>query len=606
MINIIQKNSIYEVSFPYDADIVSLVKNVPGRMWNPTSKVWSIPKDRLGFLINQFKGTRFEPSVRVFSEEHINENADIDNTTFIPNTDISNIHFYVKEGSKPYQHQLDFMKWAIDRQNSGNLRGFILSDEMGCGKSIESANLALYNKITYKFNHCLIICCINSSKYNWLDDIVKHTNGEEIPYILGSRKLRNGSIKYDNGGKEKHEDLVNWTMYGDPSGESLPYFIILNIESLRYKEGRFYTIADEIARRINSGDINMIIIDEIHKNASPKSQQGKELIRIKELTGSNAMWIPMTGTPITKQPMDVYTPLKLCDGHNFTNYYKWCQYFCIYGGFGDHQVMGYKNIPMLKEVLQKNMIRRLKSDVLDLPPKIYYTEYVENTAYQRTLYNKVVLEILEHKDEILSNPNPLTMLLRLRQINGAPELVDQDLPVDESYLKKNARLVRLLELLEEAHLRGEKTIVFSNWVEPLRTLYKFISKKYKTCAFTGTMSAQDREAHKKCFINNPEYTVLLGTVGAAGTSHTFTVARNVIFYDVPWNPSDKEQAEDRCHRVGTTQSVNIFTLVAKGTIDEKVEQILQTKSGIAKYIVDGKIDLHGNPELLDFLLGSKR
>ena len=379
-------------------------------------------------------------------------------------------------------------------------------------------------------------------------------------------------------------------------------FLIMNIESIRYKEGRYYSIADEIITRINSGYIGMIALDEIHKNASPTSIQGKQILRIKKNTDKRCMWIPMTGTPITKQPTDVYLPLRLCEGHTVSSYYKWCQYFCIYGGFGGYQILGYRNIPRLKCILEHNMIRRLKEDILDLPPKIHYTEYVENTPYQRKLYNQVANELLNDKEEIMLALNPMTKFLKLRQVNGSPELVDEELKVDDEYPKKNARLVRLMELLEDAHERGEKTIVFSNWVEPLRTLYKFVSKKYKTCVFTGTMSAEAREKHKKAFIENPEYTVLLGTIGAAGTSHTFTVARNVIFYDDCWNPSDKEQAEDRIYRIGTTQSVNIFTLVAKDTIDDKVEQILSTKSGVSKYIVDGRLDLKQNPELFDLLL----
>ena len=117
------------------------------------------------------------------------------------------------------------------------------------------------------------------------------------------------------------------------------------------------------------------------------------------------------------------------------------------------------------------------------------------------------------------------------------------------------------------------------------------------------MSVEDRDKHKKVFQNDPRYTVLLGTIGAAGTVQTFTAARNVIFYDSPWNPSDKEQASDRIYRIGTTQSVNIFTLVTKDTVDDKVEQILYRKDGIAKYIVDGKMDFRKNPDLFNFLLG---
>ena len=602
MINIRQNGEVYEVSFPYDRGIIDIVKSTPGRTWLPNSKMWTVPKQYLGFLLNNLKGTKYEPLIHLISNEDINMNQTMDKTTIIPNVDLKDVHFYVKDGSHPYNHQLDFMKWSIDRENRGNMNGFILADEMGAGKSIESTNLAIYNKTKYNFKHCLIICCTNSAKYNWLDDIDTHTNGEYKPYLLGSRKKRNGGIKLDAGSKEKYDDLVSMKMYSN-SDEDLPYFLVMNIEALRYKIGRLYAISDQIINLINSGTINMIILDEIHKNASATSQQGKQLIRIKKYTGQNCMWIPMTGTPITKQPMDVYVPLRLCEGHNVTSWYKWCQDFCVYGGFGGYEVLGYKNIPKLKAMLQNNMIRRLKEDILDLPPKIHYVEYVENTDYQNKLYRKISEDILNNKSEILSALNPMAKLLKLRQVNGSPELIDPNIDIDDNYPKKyNARLVRLLELLKEAHDRGEKTIVFSNWVEPLRTLYKFISKKYKTCVFTGTMSASDREKHKRLFIENPEYVVMLGTIGAMGTSHTFTVARNVIFYDDAWNPSDKEQCEDRCHRIGTTESVNIFTLVAKDTIDEKVEKILSTKSGIAKYVVDGRLDLRQNPDLFDLLL----
>lgn len=892
MINVIQNGEIYEITFPYDASIVEIIKQIPGRRWNPDAKMWTIPKERLGFLINEFKGTVYEPIVKIRSDEDINQNEDLSTTTAIPNIDISNVSFYVKGGSKPYEHQLDFMKWAIYRQNQGNMHGFILADEMGCisgdaivhvnfrkayqkmtlrelyrhwishpqyhdgesykvrclrdnvfrlnavedilfsgeqdvyllelsngysveathdheilttsgyvklsdlkvgdnvvtngvhrckncgsseniisynyskfkgyckrcmyklrynpkhteyielkdndgyilcrgsaipdwhgftwqryiykhrlimenhigrrlqkdevvhhkngirddnrlenleltnihdhhriqhdetyklyskdyvskwgnevvveprteevvsisyvgkkdtydikmkapyhnfiangivvhncGKSVESTNLAIYNRSRYTFKHCLIICCINSSKYHWQDDISQHTDGEYEPYILGSRLRRNGTVRGDTGSKEKYEDLLSMRMYNEVVADPLPYFLIVNVEALRYKVGRKYVLSERIVELINSGEINMIILDEVHKNIAPTSQQGKQILAIKKATGDNGMWIPMTGTPITKEPIDVYTPLKLCNGHDFNSYYKWCQQFCIYGGFGGYEVIGYKNIPYLKNMLEVNMIRRTKDEVLDLPPKIRYTEFVENTEYQRKLYEKVIADLKSQEDDIKMSLNPMARFLRLRQVNGSPELVDTNLSIDDpSYLKKNAKLQRLMELLADIHERGEKVVVFSNWVEPLRTLYKFVTQKYKTCVFTGTMSTEDREKHKKTFQNNPAYTILLGTIGAAGTTQTFTAARNVIFFDDPWNPSDKAQAEDRIYRIGTTQSVNIFTLVSKDTVDDKVEQILYRKTGVAKYIVDGKLDLRNNPELFDYLLGDK-
>lgn len=605
MINVVQNNEIYEISFPYDPNIVALVKNVPGRRWNPEAKIWTIPRDRLGFLITEFKGTKYETIINIVSDEHLNENQTLDSTTNIPDIDISQVPFRIKSGFKPYKHQLDFMKWAIDRQNHGNMKGFILADDMGLSKTIQSANLAMYNRDRYKFKHCLVVCCVNSAKYHWQDDIQLHTDGEEIPYILGTRLRRNKTERCDTGGAEKLQDLECGHMYGKAEYPELPYFLIVNIEAFRYqpeRNKRKFPFADKIIELILSGDISMIILDEIHRNASPSSDQGKQILRIKKQTGSAAMWIPMTGTPITKDPTDVFTPLKLCGGHNFSSYYMWCQNFCIYGWFGN-DVIGYKNIPQLKQMLEGNMIRRLKSEVLDLPPKIRYTEYVENTSYQAELYDKILNQVKSEQLDILSSLNPMSRFLRLRQVNGSPELVDPELNIeDKDYLNKNAKLKRLLELIDEVVQRDEKVVVFSNWVEPLRTLYKFISTRYKTCVFTGTMTLEGRERHKKVFQSNPEYKVLLGTIGAAGTVQTFTAARNVIFYDSPWNPSDKEQAEDRIYRVGTTQSVNIFTLVTKDTVDDRVEQILYRKDGVAKYIVDGKLDLRKNPELFEFLL----
>lgn len=603
MITVKQNNDVYEIRFRYDPTLLNLVKQVPGRQWNPEQKFWSIPLSSLGMLMNQLKGTMYESMLQLDSEEHINENAEIEHSTPIPDYNISKVPFLVKEGSTPYKHQLDFMKWSLFRENvQHNMSGFILSDDQGLGKSVEVANLAAINKMAYRFKRCLIICCVNPAKYHWEADIQTHLQGKFEPYILGSRFKKNGEPRYDTGSKEKLEDLTTLRMYGDKKGKKLPYFIIMNVEGIRHKNGRSYPIADAIIELINNREISMIAIDEVHKNTSPSSIQGKQLLRIKKATGRKCMWIPLTGTPITSKPTDVFLPLKLVDGHNFSSFYTWCQKFCVYGGFGGHEIVAYKNIPYLKEMLEKNMIRRLKSEVLDLPPKIHYTEYVENTVYQQKLYNDVLNGIMSEKMDIVASLNPLARFLRLRQVNGSPELIDNSLKVDKKYLTLNAKMRRLLDLLEEIHDRGEKVIVFSSWVEPLRTIYRVIGKKYNVATYTGTMKGDDREAQKQKFINDPKCTVILGTIGALGTMHTLTVARNVIFYDEPWNATDKAQAEDRAYRIGTTSSVNIYTLITKGTIDERVHNILYTKDGISRYIVDGSLDIHSNPELFDLLL----
>lgn len=604
MITIVQNGEVYEVSFPYDPFVVEHVKNVPGRRWVSSAKMWTIPRDKLGFLLAQFKGTVYETATKIVSDEQIQQDDTLEVTSQIPNIDVSQVPFYVKEGATPYAHQIDFMKYSIFRQLKGNMNGFILGDDQGLSKTIESGNLAIYNQKQYRFQHCLVICCINCSKYNWVKDIQDHTRGEYVPYILGSRLKRGGGSFRIEGGKEKYDDLKLLKKFGArKGGEDLPYFLILNVEAIRYKVGRTYPIADRIIELINQKYISMIIIDEVHKNLSPQSQQGKQLLRIKKSITESPLWMPMSGTPITKRPLDLFMPLRLVNAHGYNSYYMWSKEYCLYGGFGGHEIVGYKNIPRLKSQLQANMLRRLKKDVLDLPPKIQYTEYVDNTPYQERIYNKIAQGLLHQQDEIVKSLNPLSKFLRLRQVNGNPELVEPDCDINSSdYIKKNAKLQRLMELLEEINEREEKVVIFSNWVESLRTLYKFVSKKYKTCCFTGTMKESERQKHKEVFLTNPTYTALMGTFGALGTTHTLTVARNVIMYDEPWNPSDKVQAEDRIYRVGTTQSVNIYTLITRDTVDDRVHDILYTKSGISQFIVDGKLDIVNNPALFHLLL----
>lgn len=603
MITVTQCGQYYTVKFPYDPAVVDMVKCVPGRSWDPTAKVWTIHKDKLGTLLSQFKGTVYEGAVRIISQEHINENASLDTTAVIPNVDLSNVPFYVQEGAHPYKHQLDFMKYAIHRWNIGYHSGFLLGDDPGLGKTVEVMNWALYHRRMHKFKHCLIICCIASSKYNWYKDIVKHSRGHESPYILGTRLKRDKKTeRYNTGNAERLQDIKCGHMYGDESAPELPYFLITNIETFRMREKKKYPITDEVKKLIQSGYFSMIAIDEVHKNMSTTSMQGKQILELKRYDQHRVEWIPMTGTPITSKPTDLFTPLKLIDAHSYGDFYTWSKHFCLYGGFSDKEVVGYKNIPELKNMLQSNMLRRLKKDVLDLPPKIYYTDYVDNTSYQNSLYNKVATNMIKSKGTILSQLNPLAQFMKLRQVNGAPELVDPDLKVDATYLQKNAKIAKVLELLDEAVQHGEKSLVFSNWVEPLRTLYRFVSKRYKTCCFTGTMTDADREKHKRVFMNNPEYMVMIGTIGAMGTTHTLTAAQNVIFLDEPWVPSDKQQAEERAYRIGTKSTVSIHTIISKNTVDDQVHDILYTKQGVSNYIVDNHLDLRSNPELFDLLL----
>lgn len=602
MITVTQNKNLYEIRSKYDPELVEILRGLPDRRWNAEQKIWEIQVKMLGRFLDAVQGTKFESQIRVFSDEAIGQDASLETTDKIPNIDLTGVPFYIKEGQKPFKHQLDALKYAIGKGNGG----FLLCDDPGMGKTVEVLNIAMHRKSTHGYKHCLIICCINTAKYTWYDEISDHLDGIEKPYILGTRiKKRSGQLDFTTGNTERQEDLKTGHMYGDKSAPELPYFIITNIESIRAKAGRGkFPMVDILINWINNGKLDMIVLDEIHKNTSPTSQQGKCLLEVKKRTGTKAEWLPLTGTPITKAPLDAFLPLKLVDGHLYNSFYKWKDNFCVMGGYGDHQILSYKNIPDLKDMLQEHMIRRRRQDVFDLPPKTRIVEYVENTPYQQRLYNQINAEIKKKKDSIIGSIHPLVAFLKLRQVTGSPELVDDTLKVDKFYPKINAKLTRLLELLEEITARGEKVVVYSNWVEPLRTLYKFIAARYNTAVYTGTMKEQDRQAQKTKFVSDPKCHVLLGTVDSLGTSHTLTVAKNIVFYDTPWVGANFTQAEDRCYARGAVvNDLKVHILIAKDSVDEVVYRVLHRKLDTASFMVDNDLNIKKNPELFDMLLG---
>ena len=602
MISVIQNNEVYEIKFPYNLDVLDMVRNIPGRRWIPERKLWTIPVDKLGFFMNAIEGTPYASQLRVQSDEHLNENASYNVSASIPDVNLDSIHYYVKEGCVPFQHQLDTLKFDIARNAQGIHSGFLLCDSMGTGKSCTVINVATYAHEHRNAKHCLVICCVNTAKYTWEDEIEITTRGKYKGYILGSRIRRNGTVNKIGSGKQKLEDLECGTMYGKKGTEPLPYFLIVNIEAFRTRAGKVYTFSQKIIEMINSGEIDVIAIDEVHRNMSMSSQQGKQIFNIKKKSERDVEWIPMTGTPIVNSPTDLFLPLKLIDAHSYKDYWSWCQHFCVYGGFGGHEVIGYKNIPGLQNMLKQHMLRRLKSEILDLPPKVEIIEYVENSPIQQKLYNEVKEDLKSHKDEVIQSPNPAVRFLRLRQVNGCPEIISDAVKIDKQYLTKNAKSARAFQLIQDIVRAGEKVLVFSNWLDPLRTLYRFLAPRYKVCVYTGTMDQDVREQHKQAFMTNDECHILLGTIPALGVSANLSMCNNIIFLDEPWTEATKSQAEDRCHRADSKRSVNIFTLLTRGTIDERVHSIVYRKGAASDYILDNKLDLKHCPELFDILL----
>ena len=568
------------ISFPYNAQIVNLMRNQPIRYWHSDIKCWEVPYKNINFVISSLQENEYKLTVDNNIIESVSESVQV----HIPEE--------YKFKTKPFEHQIAGIEYGL------NHKKFLLADEQGLGKSFQMINLACINKILYGYKHCLIIACVNGLKYNWQEEVNIHSN--ETGYILGTRTTKKGQTIIGSN-KDRLEDLQN-------IDKIKSYFIITNIETLRYnttemvdcktkskngntrkKKVTKFPIVEELQKLVNQGEISMIVADEIHRCKDSSSLQGKALLALN----ADSI-VALTGTPLMNAAIDLFTPLKFI-GAEQHSLFAFKQHYCIQGGFGGHQIVGYKNLPELQAILDTCMLRRLKKDVLDLPDKIYINDFVEMSPSQYKVYNSILDDLRENIDRVKLSPNPLTMLIRLRQCTGNPELLS-------SSAKGNPKFDRLLELLDDIVADGKKAIVFSNWTDVLIPAYQLIQKRgFNPALYTGN-NKDTRESDKQKFKTDSSCKVICGTIGAMGTGLTLTEATTVIFLDEPWNRAIKDQAEDRAHRIGTTENLNVITIMCKDSIDEKIHNIVYRKGKMSDIIVDKEEDLFRNPTVINYLL----
>lgn len=541
------------VSFAYDNRILEVVRSFPQKWWHAEDKEWELPLNKLQALTQKLSNQVFD----ITAEEYVD---------LIPKTCEVPEGFEFK--TTPFEHQKESFMYGLAHDR------WFLGDEQGLGKTKQVIDIAIAKKLQKGYKHCLIICGVNGLKWNWINEIRTHSN--EDGYILGQKFNSRNRRMVIAGNAEKLADLNN-------IDHIKQYFLITNVESLRSEQ-----ITARIAELCKDGTIGIVAIDEIHKCKNPLSQQGKGILNIE-----SEVRIAMTGTPLMNNPLDLYIILKWL-GYETHKFYAFKKHYCEFGGFGGYEIISYKHLDELQERLDEIMIRRRKEDVLDLPDKLYIDEYVDMSKAQTDIYNEVTAEIKENIDQIKMSPNPLASLIRMRQATGYTGILS-------SKIQESAKIDRMLELVEEARENGKQVVIFSNWTQMTDVIVDKLAN-YKVGLITGQTPDSDRQEMVNKFQDGNLH-IMVGTIGAMGTGLTLTAGTVEIFMDEPWNMALKEQAEDRCHRVGTTQNVTIYTLLTKNTIDEKIHSLIEEKGELANLLVDGQVTNNNKAEVLDYLLG---
>lgn len=538
------------VTFDFDMKIVNIIRELPSRYWYAEQKMWEIPFNKLGELVSKIDWTEI----------------DINGEYIMTEKPKAKMPENFKFKTQPYDHQIDGFNFGLQYDR------WLLGDEMGLGKTKQVIDIAVAKKLQKGYKHCLIICGVNGLKWNWQNEVGIHS--DEQAYILGQRVQRDKIVIGSNS--DKYTDVMKLST--NPA-----YFIITNIETLRNDD-----ITAELQKLCKSGEIGMIAFDECHKAKNAQSQQGKGILKLSAET-----MIAMTGTPLMNQPLDLYIILKWL-GYEKHAFYSFKNHYCVMGGYGGYEVVGYKNLEELQEQLQNIMLRRKKEEVLDLPEKTYIDEYVDMTPKQTQIYKEVTADIKASIDQIKMANNPLAELIRMRQATGYTGILS-------SQIRESAKLDRLEELVEETSANNKQVVIFSNWTQMTDAIYERLSEQYKIGQITGETKDADRQSIVQKF-QRGDIKVLIGTIGAMGTGLTLTEGTVEIFVDEPWNMALKEQAVDRCHRIGQKSNLTIYTLMCRNTIDERIHELVEKKGAIADALVDGKIDKNSGRDILEFLL----
>jgi len=464
--------------------------------------------------------------------------------------------------TKPYAHQMTALEKSWDKSEYGYFM------EMGTGKSkVLVDNMAmLYDK--GRINGAVIIAPKGVYR-NWLS--------QEIPNHLPSHVQHKTVLWTASTSKAKDKEYRQLFESDDDL-----HILIVNVEALSTKRGLEF-----VAKFLNCHE-TLLAIDESTTIKNPKAKRTKSILLLSKRAKYRRI---LTGSPVTKSPLDLYTQCNFLNEFllGFSSYYAFRNRYAnmIDKNFGGRRVQligSYKNLDELATSIKAFSYRVLKEDCLDLPEKVYTRREVELTDEQDQAYATMKSAALASlKGKMATAPHVLTQLMRLHQITCG-HLKNDDETITEI---KNNRLKELLYLLEEVE---GKVIIWANYIYDIKNIVKAISEEYgadSIVEYYGHVSAEQRQKNIEKFQDpTSKARFFIGNPQTGGYGITLTAANTVIYYSNGYDLEKRLQSEDRAHRIGQNKSVTYIDLIAPKTVDEKIVKALRKKMNIANEIMD--------------------
>jgi SWI/SNF-related matrix-associated actin-dependent regulator 1 of chromatin subfamily A len=429
-----------------------------------------------------------------------------------------------------YDHRppLEHQKEAVEKLAGS--RRFILADDMGLGKTTATIIAALETG-----SKKILIICPASLKINWQREIENYS--DRPVYIAEGKKFST----------ESDFVIVN-------------YDILKNFHDTdpKKKNGSI----------LNQSNFDLVILDEAHMISNPQAQRTKIINHfVKDI---KRVWL-LTGTPMTSRPMNYYNLLNIIESPVAQNWMayaiRYCQgYQFMAGRRKVWNVTGASNLEELRDRTSKQILRRLKEDVLDLPDKIISPVYLRLKSKE---YEELMGEYYDwfdnKKDESSSLTVQFSKLMKVRKVIA------------------NEKTKQTIEFAENIVEQGKKVIIFTNFTDTLQTIYQHFGKQ--AVYLDGSCSKPHRQNAVDEFQENDKIKVFVGNLKAAGVGLTLTAAEVVIMNDLSFVPAEHAQAEDRAYRYGQKSNVLVYYPLYENTIEGAVYDILNRKKEIIRTVM---------------------
>ena len=389
------------------------------------------------------------------------------------------------------------------------------------------------------------------------------------------------------GPKHKRLEMLQQAIDNHKQDPDKLHIIIMTYDSLAVHKDKEGKKLDHYYKLVKKFEPEAVIADESQLIKSNSSARSRAAYNIAKDAHHRLI---LTGTMITKNPLDVFGQYRFLDDRIFgTRFRSFKNHFAVMGGYGGYQVVGWRDLDLLAEGVHQIAVRMRKEECLDLPDKTYIKVPVELEDKTKTAYADMKEKmILELEGEDFTADIAMVKALRLQQIAGGfiTKTDGSDrytLPIGE-YEKINATLELAQLKIEE----GSKVVIYAKYVWELHQLYeRFDKAKLNPLLIYGGTKDHESDHYRDLFQNNDDYPVLIMQT-SKGIGITLHAANIGIFHSLSHRFDDFQQCQDRIHRIGQDKHVTYYIMLAEGTIDNHIYKSVLEKRDFSKYIQDNR------------------